>query len=443
MEDPAGAIALYQQVLGSTTPTTRPRRAREAVLADRERGRTCGRLSSQDGARRGPGAPPLLRCTVLARCYDPKPPATSSRRSRCYPGDPDLDPTDYDAIQALDRLYGQAERWPDHWQILERAVEVATARGSRPRCATASARCARTSWPNRPRGRVYRETLAHAADHERRSKRSVASSHGATQPMLAAEVLAPFYEQLAEWEEAGRPLRGDGHAGAGSAGSGSSVCTRSPRSTSASCSSSSKGVRHLRAGAGDRARTDEGTLVQMHRLAEVTGDYEKYARILDEQAVTVRDPLVKAKHAQARRGRAGSTSSTTSRLRSVATGGPRRGPRGRATRSRRSTRSSADLERWQRRWSTTSQRQIRITDGRARVDRPAVPDGPDLPGRMNDLPHAIEAYQAILNVQPDHSPSQQALEFIFYEGEHQHAIARDPRADLLRGRALGAAGQAR
>src|SRR5690606_5633983 len=40
---------------------------------------------------------------------------------------------------------------------------------------------------------------------------------------------------------------------------------------------------------------DDNTVDQMTRLAEVTGDWEKYARILDEQAENIIDPLVKAK----------------------------------------------------------------------------------------------------------------------------------------------------
>ena len=41
-----------------------------------------------------------------------------------YNGIIDLDPTDQRAIQALDRLYGTAERWYDLLQILEREVEL-------------------------------------------------------------------------------------------------------------------------------------------------------------------------------------------------------------------------------------------------------------------------------------------------------------------------------
>ncbi len=41
----------------------------------------------------------------------------------------DLDAEDFQAIQALDRLYGQAGRWYDLLQILEREVELAQSTG--------------------------------------------------------------------------------------------------------------------------------------------------------------------------------------------------------------------------------------------------------------------------------------------------------------------------
>mgnify|MGYP000544163375 CR=1 FL=1 len=51
------------------------------------------------------------------------------------------------------------------------------------------------------RVQAYREVLAHDASHEPTIAALGRIAHGDVQPMLAAEVLEPFYEQLAEWEK--------------------------------------------------------------------------------------------------------------------------------------------------------------------------------------------------------------------------------------------------
>ena len=101
-----------------------------------------------------------VRCTIASS-------VTSSGRSTTYQAILDIDPTDYDAIQALDRLYGQAERWHDQLQILERAVEVA----DRAEAQTELRHRIGALWENQLADPVraveaYREVLAHDAGHE-------------------------------------------------------------------------------------------------------------------------------------------------------------------------------------------------------------------------------------------------------------------------------------
>jgi tetratricopeptide (TPR) repeat protein len=114
----------------------------------------------------------------------------------------DIQPADYHAIQALDRLFGQAERWSDQLSILERAVDVGPAREEK----TELRHRIGALWENQLADMVraveaYRETLAHAPDHAPTIAALDRIVHGTNEPMLAAEVLAPLYDQLAEWEK--------------------------------------------------------------------------------------------------------------------------------------------------------------------------------------------------------------------------------------------------
>ena len=117
------------QVLRVDEPTAialdQPRAALHPPLA---LGRPQGRLRQEGraGARRRPRRSRCCSCSVrstTASCRDP------ARAIETYTSILDLDPEDYDAAQALDRLYQQTERWYDLLAILERQTELAPVAG--------------------------------------------------------------------------------------------------------------------------------------------------------------------------------------------------------------------------------------------------------------------------------------------------------------------------
>ncbi len=87
---------------------------------------------------------------------------------------------------------------------------------------------------------AYRDTLAHAFDHAPTIAALDRIVHGEDQPMLAAEVLAPFYNQLAEWEKLVDIYEVMVRQVQDPAQRDRAAAPRSPRSTSGSCSSSSR-----------------------------------------------------------------------------------------------------------------------------------------------------------------------------------------------------------
>ena len=201
MTDLPGAIGLYQQVLAIDDADTSALDALDKLYVQTEAWEPL-----RDIYRRKTelATEPEYRAHwlhLLGQVYDQKL-GDVEHAIETYQAILDIQPADYHAIQALDRLFGQAERWSDQLSILERAVEVAPAREEK----TELRHRIGALWENQLADMVraveaYRETLAHAPDHAPTIAALDRIVHGTNEPMLAAEVLAPLYDQLAEWEK--------------------------------------------------------------------------------------------------------------------------------------------------------------------------------------------------------------------------------------------------
>ncbi|MBW2731252.1 MAG: tetratricopeptide repeat protein, partial [Deltaproteobacteria bacterium] len=112
----------------------------------------------------------------------------------------DLDPDDSYGIQALDTLYQRAERWYDLLQVLERQVELA---GPSPDAANFKHRIGKL-WENQLGDltravETYREVLAADPTHDESLAALDVIAHGDDEPVAAAQVLEPVYENGLEW----------------------------------------------------------------------------------------------------------------------------------------------------------------------------------------------------------------------------------------------------
>ncbi|MCA9664794.1 MAG: tetratricopeptide repeat protein, partial [Myxococcales bacterium] len=112
----------------------------------------------------------------------------------------DLDPEDLTAIRSLDRLYQQSSRWYDLLQVLERQVELA---GHSHEGIDLKHRIGRL-WENELGDltravETYREVLSLMPTHDATLAALDAIVHGENEPVLAAQVLEPVYEQSLEW----------------------------------------------------------------------------------------------------------------------------------------------------------------------------------------------------------------------------------------------------
>ncbi|EDM75104.1 tetratricopeptide repeat protein [Plesiocystis pacifica SIR-1] len=419
MEDAEGAIELYQQVLALDDADARALDALEKLYLGLENWEALRDVYQRKTELAETPEDRRAALHVLGQVHD-RELGDVERAIDTYQAILDIDPMDYVAIQALDRLFGQAERWHEQLQILEQAVEVADRHEEQ----TALRHRIGALWEGQLADPVravesYREVLAHDPSHEPTIEALDRIAHGDTQPMMAAEVLEPFYEQLAEWEklidlyEVMVEHTEDPIAKIERLHKIADTYERQLQEFD-------KGFdTYARALAIDQE--DETTVDQMTRLAEVTGDWEKYARILDEQAENIMDPMVKAKMlkrvAAVQLNQLSNVESAIEHYRAVLNEDPEDGEAIEALDA-----IFSHLERWSD-LVENLQRQITITDNEDDAIALQYRMGQTLQINMNDLPRAIEAYREILNTSQEHTPSQQALEFIFYEGEHQHEIA--------------------
>jgi golgin subfamily B member 1 len=113
----------------------------------------------------------------------------------------DLDPEDYDAAQALDRLYQRTERWYDLLAILERQTEMAPT----PEEVVSLRFRIGELWREHLNDlthavEAYRGVLAMDPTHEPTLRSLEGLMTGEQEPILAAQVLEPIYESAGEWD---------------------------------------------------------------------------------------------------------------------------------------------------------------------------------------------------------------------------------------------------
>lgn len=137
---------------------------------------------------------------VLGQVYDAEL-QDVDRAIDTYQGILEIDPDDYQAIQALDRLYFAAERWYDLLSILEREVELA---GGSPEVVGLKHRIGNL-WEGQLGDLVravesYREALEIDPMHEPTVAALDGIVHGDKEPVAACQVLEPIFESAMEWE---------------------------------------------------------------------------------------------------------------------------------------------------------------------------------------------------------------------------------------------------
>ena len=136
---------------------------------------------------------------VLAQVYD-RELGDVAKAIETYQGILDLDADELPAIQSLDRLYGQAERWYDLLGNLERQVELAEATGETVALKYRIGHLWQIRLGDVARAiESYREALDLDPQHSETLHALDGLVHGKTEPVMAARVLEPIYETTGEF----------------------------------------------------------------------------------------------------------------------------------------------------------------------------------------------------------------------------------------------------
>jgi golgin subfamily B member 1 len=137
---------------------------------------------------------------VLGQVYD-RELGDPERAVETYSSIMDLDPEDYDAAQALDRLYQQLGRWYDLLAVLERQTELAPSPAEVVSLRYRIGELWREHLKDLGRAvEAYRAVLATDPAHEPTIRALETLMMGKDEPVLAAAVLEPIYETAGEWD---------------------------------------------------------------------------------------------------------------------------------------------------------------------------------------------------------------------------------------------------
>ncbi|MGE3767423.1 MAG: tetratricopeptide repeat protein, partial [Kofleriaceae bacterium] len=136
---------------------------------------------------------------VLAQVYD-RELGDVAKAIETYQGILDLDADELPAIQSLDRLYGQAERWYDLLANLERQVELSETTGETVALKYRIGHLWQLRLGDVARAiESYREALEMDPSHAETLHALDGLVHGKIEPVMAARVLEPIYDTAGEY----------------------------------------------------------------------------------------------------------------------------------------------------------------------------------------------------------------------------------------------------
>ncbi|MBV1862295.1 MAG: tetratricopeptide repeat protein, partial [Nannocystaceae bacterium] len=419
MEDAEGAIELYQRVLTIDDTDGETLEALERLYVQLERWEPLRDVYQRKSELAEDPDDRRQALYVLGQVYDAELKDTD-RAIDTYQAVLDIEPGDQQAIQALDRLYGQAERWLDQHQILERAVDAFDTAEEQTALRYRIGQLWETQLADMVRAiEAYREVLAHDPAHEPTIDALQRIAHSDNEPMAAAQVLGPRYEQFSEWEKLVEIYE---------------VMVEHTEDPVGKIERLHQvaGIYELQLSEFDKAfdayaralATDpksELTVEQLERLAEVTGDWEKFAALLSEQADRLLDPHAKtqmlSRLARIQEERLANVEDAVGRYLEVLDNDPEDVAAIGAL-----DRIFTHTEQWPQ-LVENLRRQVAITGDEHDLIALYFRMGQTYQVQMNESAKAIEAYREILNIDPAHEQTLQALELIFTSGEHQSEIA--------------------
>jgi len=333
----------------------------------------------------------------------------------------DIDGEDLEAIQALDRLYFQAENWYELLSILEREVDLAAGTaevvGLRHRIGAL--------WEQQmgDLGRAvdtYRDVLSLDPTHEPTLAALERIAHGDTEPMLAAQVLEPVYRDELEWEKLSAIYE---------------VLV-------AHVEDSVQKVEHLHTladlyeqqlddavsafGAFSRAfqenPTDEQTLAQLERLAGNADKWAELADVYEAQLDKILDSSLQVdillRIARVYEEELDELDGAVEKYQRALEHDPESVPAIQAL-----DRLFQRFEKWES-LTEVLRREISMANTDDEIIAGQFRLGQVYEQNLGDMDNALECYREVLDIDPEHTGTLSALELLFAEGVKQQEIGR-------------------
>jgi tetratricopeptide (TPR) repeat protein len=360
------------------------------------------------------------RLFVLGQVYD-RELQDPARAIETYSSVLDIDPDDVEAMQALDRLYVQTERWYDLLSVLERETELS---GSAAEVVSLRFRIGEL-WReklNDPTRAVeaYKRVLEMDPTHEPTMRAIEGMMQRGEEPIAAAEVLQPIYESAGDWDKVAVTYEvmiastQEAIRRVELLGIVAGIYERRLSNFDASFDAYCRAMRV------DPANAE--VIAHLDRMAEASGRWSELAAAIEAEIERVMDSQLQVEMlmrlARVYEEETREVDKAIATYKRVAEAEPDRKD-GLVALDRLYTMT----ERWQD-LTDIVRREIRLSDTEDQIVSLTYRLAQILEVALGDLPKAVEAYQEILGISPQHEETRTTLERLMTSGTMQREIAQ-------------------
>jgi tetratricopeptide (TPR) repeat protein len=361
-----------------------------------------------------------LRLFVLGQVYD-RELQDQARAIETYSSVLDIDPDDLEALQALDRLYVQTERWYDLLSVLERQTELS---GSAAEVVSLRHRIGelwreKLNDPTRAT-EAYKRVLEMDPTHEPTLRAIEGMMQRGEEAIAAAEVLQPIYESAGDWDKVAGTYEvmiantQDAVRRVELLGIVAGIYERRLSNFDASFDAYCRAMRV------DPANPE--VIAHLDRMAEASGRWSDLAAAIENEIERILDSSLQVEMllrlARVYEEETREVDKAIATYRRVAEAEPDRKD-GLVALDRLYT----VTERWQD-LADIVRREIRLADTEDQIVSLTYRLAQILEVALADLPKAVEAYQEILAIAPQHDETRATLERLMTSGTMQREIAQ-------------------
>jgi tetratricopeptide (TPR) repeat protein len=360
------------------------------------------------------------RLFVLGQVYD-RELRDPARAIETYSSLLDIDPDDVEAMQALDRLYLQTERWLDLLSMLERQTDLCGSAGEVVSLRFRIGELWREKLNDPSRAvEAYKRVLETDPTHEPTMRAIEGMMERGEEPIAAAEVLQPIYESAGDWDKVAVTCEvmvsntQDAIRRVELLETVASIYERRLSNVDAAFDAYCRAMRV------DPSNVE--VTAHLDRLADASGRWAELASALESEIERVTDNGLQVEMlmrlARLYEEETREIDKAIATFKRVADAEPDRKD-GLVALDRLYTVS----ERWQD-LADVVRREIRLADSEDQIVSFTFRLAQILEVALGDLPKAVEAYQEILGISPQHQETRATLEQLMAGGNMQREIAQ-------------------